>query len=293
MGVGGPGGYTASGNTQAWFDTLAARGQAGALATPKTDFGPWGGVITFNTTLTWNFSLVDPSEGGVPFVPIALHEIGHALGLGTAGSWSAKIVNSTFTGARASQVYGGAVPLANSGHWRNNTCGGTDGYLASDTNKILSKAYGSFAAPHGYAQIALMDPEACTNGAYHKVMTDLDLAALRDIGWELEPPGNLTVPSLKPTASPFVFSWPSSTGFTYLLQRSPSLAGGTWTTLSTQVGNGSTQQFSTPAPALTKAFYRLNVTSPAPAAPLLAAPSTPAPSSADPVEVTGCGCGAR
>lgn len=289
-GVGGFGGYNASGFTQEWFDTVAARGQAGALATPKTDFGPWGGAITFNPALTWNFSLVDPTAGGVPFIPIALHELGHVLGLGTAPSWSAKIVSGTFTGAKASQVYGAAVPLSGTGHWRDNTCGGTDGYLESDTNKILSKAFGSFAAPHGYAQIALMDPVACTNGVYQKVMTDLDLAALRDIGWQLEPPGNLTVPSLRPTASPFAFSWPSTSGFTYLLQRSPSLAGGSWTTLSTQVGNGSMQQFSTPAPGLPRAFYRLNVTTPAPGAPLLAAPSAPAPSHSDPVEVPGCGC---
>jgi hypothetical protein len=292
-GLGGFGGWGASGN-QAWFDLIQARGEAGALATPKTDFGPWGGAITFDPNRTWNFSLVDPSLPGTPFLPIALHELGHVLGLGTAPSWTAKISSGTFTGARAVQAYGGNVPLqSGGGHWRDNTCGGTDGYLAGDANKVLSKAYGSFASPHGYAQVALMDPSVCTNGSYQKVMTDLDLAALRDIGWELEPPAVLNAPNLDPVASPFVFSWPSTSGFTYELQRSPSLAGDSWTPLSTQAGNGDLQQFSTPAPGLPAAFYRLTVDAPVAAAPLFMTPATPAPSHASPVEATGCGCGSH
>ncbi len=288
-GVGGYGGWSASGN-QAWFDLIKARGEAGALAATPTDFGPWGGQICFDTGRTWNFSMTDPSASGSKFIPVALHEVGHALGLGTAPSWTAKISSGTFTGALAVQVYGGNVPLSGTGHWRDNSCGGTDGYLESDTNKILSKAYGAFGAPHGFAQIALMDPVVCTNGVFQKVMTDLDLAALRDIGWELEPPAELDVPNLNPAASPFAFSWPSTSGFTYRLERSSSLASGTWSTLSTQAGNGSIQQFSTSASG-SKAFYRLAVEAPAAGALMFMPLSTPAPAQSPPVEATGCGCG--
>ncbi|MCW1925995.1 M10 family metallopeptidase domain-containing protein [Luteolibacter arcticus] len=291
-GLGGYGGYGASGS-QAWFDLLACRGQTGALETTPTDFARWGGAITFDTGRTWNFSLTDPTApGSADFLPIALHELGHALGLGGAPSWTTKISASTFTGAHAVQVYGGNVPLSGTGHWRDNSCGGTDGYLASDTNKILSKAYGAFGAPHGFPQIALMDPSVCGNGTFQKVMTDLDIAALRDVGWEIDPPLDLTVPSLDPSASPFVFSWPSTSGFTYRLQRSPSLAANSWTTLSTQTGNGTIQQFSTATPGLATAFYRLTTDVPAAGALFVEPPPlVPAPQSAPSIDVEGCQCG--
>lgn len=293
-GRGGSGGYSYSWNQQGWATAVGTRGETGVLANPATDFAPWGGFITFDTAETWNFSLTTPVANAIPFVSIALHELGHALGLGTANSWNAKIASGNFTGARAVQAYGGNIPLdpnTSFGHWRDNQCGGTDGYLQSDPNKILSKAYGSFGAPHGFAQIALMDPSVCTNGVIQKVMTDLDLAALRDVGWELEPPAGLTAPNLNPAASPFAFSWPSTSGFTYRLQRSPSLAGGSWTTLSTQAGNGTVQQFSTPTPGLTKAFYRLTLEAPAAGAPLPLDPGILPPSQSPPVAVEGCRCG--
>lgn len=294
-GRGGPGGYGLSGFQQAWFDLVASRGESGALATPKTDFGPWGGAITFEPSFAWNFSLVDPTQAGLPFVSIALHELGHLLGIGTAQSWTAKVSGTNFTGAWSVQAYGGNVPLqSGGGHFRDNSGAGScngDGYDPENADNVLSKAYGSFAAPHGFAQIALMDPSVCIAGDYQKVMTDLDIAALRDIGWELSPPVTLSPSSLDPAISPFQFSWPSTSGFTYRLQRSTSLASGSWTTLSTQAGNGGVQQFSSAAPATDAAFYRLTTVDPAPAA-MAEFPTLPAPLEAAPVEVEGCQCGA-
>lgn len=48
LGVGGPGGFSASGSAD-FLDTVASRGQPGALATPATDFGPWGGSLSFDS----------------------------------------------------------------------------------------------------------------------------------------------------------------------------------------------------------------------------------------------------
>jgi hypothetical protein len=287
-GQGGFGGYSVSG-TQSWVDLVGSRGQTGALASPATDFGPWGGAITFDPSYNWSFSTTGPVDGTTPFVSIALHEFGHVFGIGTADSWKAKISGTNFTGAHAVASYGGVVPLQSGGsHWRDDgACQLPDGYDPSNALNVLSKAYGAFGALHGYAQIALMDPSSCSAGPFLKVMTDLDLAGLLDIGWQLVPPARWQTYQL--AASPFTFSWPSTTGTTYRVETSTSLS--SWTTLSTQTGNGTIQQFSVTAPGAAQTFYRLNtgaVTLPA----AVASPSTATgTSSHDPVEATGCRIG--
>lgn len=290
-GQGGPGFYGAGG-FQNWFNLLASRGQAGALATPKTDFGPWGGSVTFNTTMTWNFSTTGPVSGKVPFMSIALHELGHLLGIGTADSWTAKVSGTTFTGANAALAYGSNVPLQSGGsHWRDDgACVAPNGHNPSNPNNVLSKAYGQFGAPHGFTQQVLMDPSSCSAGSYFKVMTDVDLAGLRDIGWQMEPPVKWITAQVVPTAPTFNFSWPSTSGITYRVQRSSSLQAADWTTLSTQTGDGSVRQFSTPNPNLARGFYRLNTNPPLPAASVMEPPAEPAPSSSQPVIVTDCRC---
>lgn len=290
-GQGGPGFYSASG-WQAWFDHLASRGQVGALATPKTDFGPWGGSVTFNTTFTWNFSTTGPVSGQTPFMSIALHELGHLLGIGTAGSWNAKVSGTTFTGAHAALAYGANVPLqSGGGHWRDDgACVLPNGHNPSNANNVLSKAFGQFGTPHGFTQQVLMDPSSCSAGSYMKVMTDVDIAGLRDIGWQMEPPVRWITAQVDPAATTFSFSWPSSSGFTYRVQRGTDLQAANWTTLSTQTGNGTIQLFSTPNPNLGRVFYRLTTNPPLPAAMVMEPPTEPAPASMEPVMVTDCRC---
>ena len=53
-GFGGAGGFQVFGS-QAWIDNVRARGQAGALTTVPTDFGPWGGTISFDTGTNFYF----------------------------------------------------------------------------------------------------------------------------------------------------------------------------------------------------------------------------------------------
>jgi len=300
-GRGGPGAQNISGD-QNWANLVRYRGQAGANPSngTVTDFGPWGGFVAFDTGMTWNFSLTDPAAPGQPFLSAALHEIGHVLGIGsTTPSWTNKVSGSNFTGAYAKQVYGGNVPLdtASPGHWRNDN-------EANDEPGVPSKAFGSFGTPHGSTQVGLMDPDLSSGNAFHLVVTDLDLAALRDIGWQIDPPPKLTVPNLKPSATPFVFSWPSTSGFTYRLQRSSELAPNSWTDLSTQAGNGLTQQFSSSTAGFTKIFYRLTTDVPAAGAWFVEPHLLQQPSAGNhsrevmffedaPVAVEGCGCGAH
>ncbi|WJW74268.1 matrixin family metalloprotease [Thiohalobacter sp. IOR34] len=163
LGIGGPGGFAVSGTTS-FVDNAVTRGEQGdTLGASATDFAPWGGAITFNTDTSWYFD-TDPSTlesfSGNDFYSVALHELGHLFGIGTADSWDNLIVGSDFTGPAATAVYGGNVPLEDSGHWAEGTQGMVD----------------------GLAQEAAMDPTLLVGS--RKRFTDLDVAALSDIGWE-------------------------------------------------------------------------------------------------------------
>jgi hypothetical protein len=160
LGVGGPGGGTASG-TQAFRESVLARGQSGALGAQnaRTDFGPWGGAVTFNSGTNWNFSVSSgPATGQADFLSVALHELGHLLGFGTAPSFLNRAVASFFTGPTATFLYDGNPPLtADDGHW----AGGV--------------GYGG--------QEAAMTPSILVGT--RKAFTELDFAALRDLGWQV------------------------------------------------------------------------------------------------------------
>ena len=177
-GQGSTGGFSGSGSN-AWLDILSARGKPGALTTPPASFGPWGGSIEFDSTggTNWYFgkSLAGLGSNQTDFLSVAEHEIGHVLGLGTAGSWDSHISGGFFNGPATRAVNGNAaVPLNATGdHWADGT--------------------------HSNGGPALMDP-VLTNGT-RSLATSLDIAALRDIGWQfnlLSPP---TVQFSAPTYS--------------------------------------------------------------------------------------------
>ena len=78
----GRGGYGGTGwnGSQAWGNTVRARGQAGALGRPDPDrSGPWGGSITFNPNFSrWFFGLKHSgmASNQVDFLSVAEHESG-------------------------------------------------------------------------------------------------------------------------------------------------------------------------------------------------------------------------
>jgi hypothetical protein len=163
LGEGGPGGWGASGS-QAWFNTLTARGQTGALAATPTDFGPWGGSLAFDIDSDWYFG-TGSLTGKNDFLSVATHELGHLLGLGTADSWDSLVSASgtTFTGTRAKAAHGG-IQVSLSGdqaHWAEGT---------------MSTVFGTATA-----QEAAMDPSITTGT--QKFFTTLDFAGMQDIGW--------------------------------------------------------------------------------------------------------------
>lgn len=240
VGQGGPGGFGASG-TQAWFNRIRGRGNTGALAAPYTDFAPWGGSVTFDTDATWNFSLTNNAAGS-EFVSIALHEIGHVLGIGTSDVWDALTSTSFFTGSAAVQSWGGSPPAFNN-HLQN---------PGGDT--LDSPLFRSFKVTHGLVRPVMMLPFIIDTGSNFDVATDLDLSVLLDLGWEVFPPSQLDITSLTPTNASF--QWPSTSFLDHRVER-----GGDLITFpngsSLAAGNGLMQSWSDPSPPATRAFYRL------------------------------------
>jgi hypothetical protein len=145
-----------------------SRGQPGALATPKTDYGPWGGSIAFDDGTAWYFGL---SPGGLPasrfdFLTIATHEFAHLLGFSASqASWANLVLAGKFTGAAATAANGGIAPSVIGSHWNS-----------------LTSTVG------GVSQPALMNDS--TPPGVRRRMTALDWGALDDIGWALAMPGD-------------------------------------------------------------------------------------------------------
>jgi hypothetical protein len=161
-----PGGWIPGNADPQWLNLLAGRGQVGAVpvsgsSAPATDFGPWGGALSFDSVGTdWYFGSSANGIGStqMDFVSVAQHELAHILGFGTAESFDRYISGSTFTGPSATAAYDGvgSPPLSGDrAHWQGGT---TDG-----------------------GQAAAMDPALGTGT--RRLFTSLDYAALNDIGW--------------------------------------------------------------------------------------------------------------
>jgi len=167
LGVGGPGGFGVSGSGS-FVNNAVSRGEIGdTQGSTATEFAPWGGSISFDLDASWYFDADLSTDADVinnDFYSVALHELGHLLGFGISASWDALVSGSVFTGTTSTGIFGSDVPLASGlAHWANGTTGLVNGML----------------------QEAAMDP-SILNGT-RKVFTDLDRAALDDIGWDVAP----------------------------------------------------------------------------------------------------------
>lgn len=149
-------GYSASG-TAGWVRAVETRGWSG--------FAPWGGSIAFDTTPSWYFGESASGLGArqLDFYSVAVHELGHVLGIGTSRQWQSLSSGGSFRGSNAMSVHGGPVPLTGDGlHW-------ADGDHASLEDSIpLGQRIGWSA---------------------------LDAAALRDIGWTAGGASGTSVPA--------------------------------------------------------------------------------------------------
>jgi hypothetical protein len=153
-----------------WIDTVAYRGQAGAADDPATDFGPMGGVISFNNDpgeVPWHFDLStrDLHVNQFDFITVAMHELLHLLGFGISVSF-ADHVNSAgqFIGAQSVSVGSPSNPKLELDEF--------DAHWKSGTKSVWN----------GSLQEALMAPGIFPGR--RTFPSKLDRAALLDIGWE-------------------------------------------------------------------------------------------------------------
>ena len=168
LGVGGSGGsgYSTSGSTsgQTAFLNSISRGQSGYTpfenSDTDTDFAPWGGSISFNSSFgSWYFdndlATTENFGSNYDFYSVAIHEIAHVLGYGTADSWTQHIVSCP-TG---NCIIG--KPLADTAHW----------------------ASGALSTINGLSFEVAMDPSLLNNT--RKNFTDQDWNGLSKIGWQV------------------------------------------------------------------------------------------------------------
>ncbi len=161
--IGGSGGVSSFSGSQSFLDTVRARGEPGALQQKPTDFAPSVGSISFDSASStdWYFGLNPEGiqSGQVDFLSVAMHELAHVLGFGTAPSWQSKVSGGRFNGPKAVAAYGGSgnVPLSGA-HWDHEikSQGGHDPLMA------------------GHIETG-----------QRRLLTALDLGALDDIGWDV------------------------------------------------------------------------------------------------------------
>lgn len=149
-----------------FITTVETRGESGTTSgATATEFAPWGGFLSADDDTVWDYSIDGSTLGAgeTHFYSVMIHEIAHVAGLGIAPAWSNLITGSTFTGTEASALYGSAVPTIGGDHFDNSVEGNIFGTTTTQT--------ASLAQSIGVNET--------------RFFTDLDVAALDDIGWDV------------------------------------------------------------------------------------------------------------
>ena len=157
------------------------------------DLPVWGGAISFDNDAgrTWHF---DPTTaaplGETDFYSIALHEVGHALGLNLSwNQWQDDVTGSTYAGSQTLAAYNAD----------NGTSLTSLDMVSSSNFHWAEDTYDSVIFPHGtpnyigtvgagILQDTLMEPTADFTASIRRLeLTNTDVAALEDLGWSVIP----------------------------------------------------------------------------------------------------------
>lgn len=199
--------YSWSAVTTGFFNMFLAR-------TSTTNFDSLGGSISFDTATPFYFdddpSTLEPFVGQNDFYSLAVHEIGHLLGISASvTAFQAATRNGEFTGTAASAFFGGPVPLA------------------PDLTHVKQGT-----VSHGQESAMMLQ-----NSGVRRTFSELDFAILQDIGYEIklpEPVFRLLVPVPEPDGK-LVLSWIGGVGPFQIQSRASMLA--PWMNLGTSTSD--------------------------------------------------------
>lgn len=145
-----------------------SRGQGAITGPGAIDFATWGGSIAFDThdgmsPRKWHFDIDTlPGPGQTDFLTIAFHELAHVFGFGTAASFDNLISNNHLLGAEVIKLNDNEPALAaDNNHW----------------------ASGATSPP--YVNPPFSPLSASLLLGQRLVLTPLDYAALKDLGWQV------------------------------------------------------------------------------------------------------------
>jgi hypothetical protein len=167
------------------------RGFRNSFSQSNPNIPMWGGAISFDQDTNWHFNHTTAAPSGkTDFYSIALHEIGHILGLSTVwNEWARFSSGDQFSGDNTVPAYnadnGTSVASLNlviggEPHFRD---GSHDSYIFQNASPNLVGTVGTSAK-----QDLLMEPTANFTGAIRRFeLTNVDVAALRDLGWSTVP----------------------------------------------------------------------------------------------------------
>ena len=154
LALAGPSGFSAEGDIFTARISSDFRGNG-----PVTDFEPWVGTLSFDTGTNWNFSIDEVSQSDFDFISVALHEIGHVLGLTTSATFENFVSHDEFFGVNSIALFDGdPVPLVS-----NTDFHVLEGFLDDSV---------------------LMDPTIAAG--IRRLPSDLDKAMLADIGYIID-----------------------------------------------------------------------------------------------------------
>jgi hypothetical protein len=130
------------------------------------NFEPWTGSISFNTSKSWFFDATPNTSNDIPvisndFLSVAVHELGHVLGIGTSKAFGSFIVGNSFYGPNAKALNGNnPIPL----------------------NSEMDHVQDDFLIGNVGSE-AVMGPSLAAGK--RKLPTPLDIALLADIGYQV------------------------------------------------------------------------------------------------------------
>ena len=131
-------------------------------------YGALFGSLAFDSDSVWHYDHTTAvGIGESDLYTVALHELLHAIGVGTSQTWNLLKSGTTWTGSNVISLMG------------------TGTNLVSTNGDHIADGAMSYRISDGVAQEAVMDPTV-TVGT-RKLLTELDLAFLRDLGFDTVP----------------------------------------------------------------------------------------------------------